>query len=79
MKLTLEQQYILTVLQSQYHFCWCFGNFRSQGISRHDIDPQSRNILSPASEELIKKIANINANTIEWDIDSTLSEWKKEF
>ena len=28
------------------------GDFRSQSISRHFIDPQSRNILSPASEEL---------------------------
>ena len=29
------------------------NNFRSQGINMHGIDPQSRNILSPASEELI--------------------------
>ena len=31
----------------------CFGDFRSRSISRHGIDPQSRNILSPASGELI--------------------------
>ena len=22
----------------EYHGCWCSGNFRSQGISRHGID-----------------------------------------
>ena len=53
MKLTLEQQHMLSVQQSQYLACWCSGDFRSQGIIRHDIDPQSQNILSPASEELI--------------------------
>ena len=52
MKLSVEQQYILPVLHSQYHACWCSGDFRSQCISRHGIDSQSRNILSPASEEL---------------------------
>ena len=30
----------------------CPGDFRSQGISRHGIDPQSLNIPSPASKEL---------------------------
>ena len=25
-------------LQSQYHTCWCPGNTRSQGITRHDSD-----------------------------------------
>ena len=35
MKLTLEQQYALCVLHSQYHACWCTGDFRSQCISRH--------------------------------------------
>ena len=39
MKLSLEQQCILSVLQSQYHACWCSDDFRSQGISRHGIDP----------------------------------------
>ena len=52
MKLSLEQHYMLYVLHSQYHACWCTGNFRSQCISRHYIDLQSRNIPSPASEEL---------------------------
>ena len=46
----LEQQYMLSVLHS-HHACWCSGGFRSQGISRHGIDSQSRNIASPASEE----------------------------
>ena len=40
MKLTLEQHYLLSVLQRQYHACWCLGDFRSQGISRDGIDPQ---------------------------------------
>ena len=46
-----EQQY-MSALHSQYHACWCSGNFRNQGISSHGIVPQSRNILSSASEEL---------------------------
>ena len=55
MELTLEQQYMLSVLPSQYHACWCSGDFRSQGINRHGtcIDPKSWNIPSSASEELI--------------------------
>ena len=40
MKLTLEQQYMLTVLHNQYHACWCSGHFRSQGISRHRLTPK---------------------------------------
>ena len=51
MKLALEQQYILSVLHSQYYVCWCSGDFGIQCISRHDIDPQSRNISPPASEQ----------------------------
>ena len=53
MKLTLAQQYILFVLHSQYHACWCTGDCFSQNISRHGtcIDPKSRYILFPASEE----------------------------
>ena len=46
------QQFILFVLHSQYHACWCPGDFRIQIISKHGIDPQSQNILYPASEEL---------------------------
>ena len=45
--------YISSVLHSQYHARWCTCDFRSQCISRHGIDPHIRNILSPASEELI--------------------------
>ena len=52
MNLPLEQQYMLSVLHSQWHACCCSDDFRSQGISRHGIDPQSGNLLSPASEEL---------------------------
>ena len=43
---------MLSVLHSQYHACWCTGDFRSQCINRHGIDHQSRIIPSPASEEL---------------------------
>ena len=44
---------MLSVLHSQYHACWCSGDFRSQGISRNGIDPQNLNVMSPALEELI--------------------------
>ena len=40
-------------LSCQYHACWCAGDFWSQCISRHDIEPQSRNNPFPASEKLI--------------------------
>ena len=53
MKLSVEQQYMFmmtSVLHSQYHVCLFTGDFRSQGINSHGINPQSRNILSPASE-----------------------------
>ena len=49
MSLTLKQQCMMFVLESQYHACWCAGDFRSQSIGRHGID----HITSPASEELI--------------------------
>ena len=52
MKLSLERQYMLSVLHSQYHACWCSGEFRSRSIIRWCIDPQSRNIPSPTSVEL---------------------------
>ena len=51
-KFTLEQQYTLPILQSQYCACWCPGDFRSQGINRHGIDPIRLAIPSSASEEL---------------------------
>ena len=53
-KFTMEQPYMLPFLCRQYHACWCSGDFRNQGISRHGIDLQSQNIPSLASEELIK-------------------------
>ena len=46
-------QYMLSVQHNLYHACWCSGDFRSQCISRHGIDPQSRNIPCPVPEELI--------------------------
>ena len=52
-KVSMEQPYVLPILYCQYHACWCTGDFRSQCISRHGIDLQSRNIPSLASEELI--------------------------
>ena len=48
----MEQSQKLSILYCQYYACWCPGNIRGQGISRRDIDPQSRNILFPASEDL---------------------------
>ena len=51
-RFTMLQPYKLHILYCQYHACWCTGALRSQGISRHGIDPCSQNILSAASEEL---------------------------
>ena len=34
-RFTMEQPYLLPILYCQYHACWCPGNLRSQGISRH--------------------------------------------
>ena len=54
MKLTQEQQYILSALHSQHHACYqCTGDLRNQRIIRHCICPQTRNISPPALEELI--------------------------
>ena len=43
---------MLSVLYSQYHACWCPGDFRSQASADMVFDPQSWNIPSLASEEL---------------------------
>ena len=40
-KFTMEQPFLLPILSWQYHACWCSGDFRSQGISRHGIDPKA--------------------------------------
>ena len=45
---------MLPILCCQYHVCWCPGDWRSQGISRHGIDQIGWNIPSLASEELIQ-------------------------
>ena len=58
-KFTIEQTYMLPILYWQYHACWCSGDFRSQGIGRHGIDPQSQNIPSPSSEELISSYVKL--------------------
>ena len=49
----MEQPYMLPILYCQYHPCWCPVDLSREGISRHDIDQISRNILSLATEELI--------------------------
>ena len=49
-KFPMEQPHMLHILYCQCHACWCPGDL-SQGISRHGIDIQSQNILSPASQE----------------------------
>ena len=61
-----SQHYMLAILYCQYHACWCSGDFRSQCISRHGIDPQSQNILSPASEELITHPLYFIPNLTHW-------------
>ena len=55
-KFTLEQLYMGSILYCRYHTCWCPGDFRSQGISRHGIDQMRWNIPSLASEKLTFKI-----------------------
>ena len=52
MKLTLEQQYVLSVLHCQYHACWCSGDFGASASAGMVLTSQSRNIKSPASKEL---------------------------
>ena len=52
-KFIMEQPYMVPIRYWQYHGCWFPGDFRSQGIGRLGIDPQSRNITSPVSKELI--------------------------
>ena len=52
-KLTLEQQYMLSVQHGRYHASWCTGDFSRQCISRHGIDLQSQHIVSPAPVGLI--------------------------
>ena len=69
MKLTLEQQYMLSVQQSQYLACWCSGDFRSQGIIRLDIDPQK-------PEYSVSSIRRVDINPddlIVWKIPFTWS------
>ena len=56
-RFTMEQPHMLPILYCQYHACWCPGDVRSQGISRHGIDQISQNILSAALEELIMEIS----------------------
>ena len=36
-KFTMEQPYMLPILHWQCHACWCSGDFRSHGITRHGI------------------------------------------
>ena len=48
-KLTMELIYMLPILYCQYYACWCPGDFRSQGTSRHGIDQISWNIPTLAS------------------------------
>ena len=64
MKLTLEQQYTLSVLHSQYYACWYSGGFRNQGISMHGID-------SPKLEYSISSITRVEQSKTKmhkWDI-----------
>ena len=48
---TVEQPYMLPILYWSYLTCWCPGDLRSQGISRHGIDQISQDIPSRASDE----------------------------
>ena len=57
---SLTKMHGVSVLGSQYHVCWCTDDFRSQCISRHGIDTQSRNIPSPASDELKALVSKVS-------------------
>ena len=59
-KFTMDQPYTLPILFCQYHVCWRPDDLRSQCINKHGVDPQSRNIPSPASYELTLTTAFVN-------------------
>ena len=60
-KFMMEQPYMLPILYCQCHACWCPGDLRSQGNSRHGVDQISQNIPSLTSEELMQKKCNFIA------------------
>ena len=49
LKSFLKQDEYLHILHSQYHYCWCPGDLRSQGISSHDIDQDKPRLLGPGT------------------------------
>ena len=56
MEFNLEQKYMLSVILSQKHACYCTGGFRSQSMNTHGLDPQIQNSPSPASERFTFEI-----------------------
>ena len=58
MKLTMEQQYVLSVLHIQVHARWCSGDFSSQVISMHGIYPQK-------PEYSVSSIGRVRVNQME--------------
>ena len=79
-KITLEEDYMLPILYSQYHACWCSGDFRSQGIGRHGIDPIAQNILPPASEDFNNIVqAAYGPSTLvtqNWTVSLQIWQWQ---
>ena len=65
-KFTMEQPYMLPMLQGQYQACWFPDDLRNQGISRRSNDPISQNILSSASNEL--KVGNRCSGKVRLDV-----------
>ena len=61
-KFTMEQPYLLPSLYCYYHACWCPGDLRSHGSSRHGIDQISQSIPSLAMDFFI----HLNAWTDDW-------------
>ena len=45
---------MLPIIYCQYHVCWCHGDLRSQGISRHDIDQTSQNIPGTLEKTILR-------------------------
>ena len=75
-KLIMEQPFMLHNLYNcQYRACWYPGKLRSQGISRHGIDPQNRNILPPASFLYLNTIFKIAIYSLKSTSTSLRRQW----
>ena len=77
-RFTMEQPYML-IPYCPYHSCWCSGDWRSQGISRHGIDQYWRNIPSLASEELKRSTSDICSASVELKLENIWQQIKDTY